>query len=77
MKYTAASFTVPASGKAPEDCKHGWVAKNRCVLCGGSVGYAVGLFRVGETTTLIEATEPPVTATVTDATEGTLTVSLT
>lgn len=34
MKYTAPSFTVPASGKAPADCKHGWVAKNRCVLCG-------------------------------------------
>lgn len=35
MKYTAPSFTVPASGKSPENCAHGWVdARHRCVLCG-------------------------------------------
>lgn len=36
MKYTAPSFTVPASGKAPENCAHGWIdgKRGRCVLCG-------------------------------------------
>lgn len=38
MKYTAPSFTVPASGKAPENCLHGWIDKrDRCVMCGTRV----------------------------------------
>jgi hypothetical protein len=40
MKYVAKSFTVPAVERSPADCKHGWVAKNRCVLCGQSTGNA-------------------------------------
>ena len=40
MKYTAKSFTVPASSaKAPALCTHGWVdeKRKRCVLCGERV----------------------------------------
>lgn len=36
MLYQRGSFTVPASGKAPENCQHGWKdeKRNRCVFCG-------------------------------------------
>lgn len=40
MKYTAKSFTVPASSaKAPAECAHTWVdeKRGRCVLCGEKV----------------------------------------
>lgn len=40
MKYTAPSFTVPASSeKSPENCQHGWLdaKRGRCVLCGEPV----------------------------------------
>lgn len=42
MKYTAKRFTVPAVGKAPPDCGHGWIGRNgRCVLCGEDIARAV------------------------------------
>lgn len=37
MNYTKPSFSVPASGENKLPCAHGWVAKNRCVLCGAAV----------------------------------------
>lgn len=38
MNYLKPSFSVnPSEAKAPKDCKHGWVAKGRCVLCGHRV----------------------------------------
>lgn len=38
MKYQQPSFSVPASGKAPAECKHGWVGPHgKCVLCGDRI----------------------------------------
>lgn len=36
MNYTKPSFSVPATGKSPADCKHGWMdmKRGRCVFCG-------------------------------------------
>lgn len=39
MNYLKPSFSVPATGKAPAHCKHGWLdlKRSRCVMCGASV----------------------------------------
>lgn len=36
MNYLKPSFSVPATGKAPADCKHGWMdmKRGRCIMCG-------------------------------------------
>jgi hypothetical protein len=39
VKYTAKSFTLPASGQRKDPCVHSWLdAKGRCVLCGVTIG---------------------------------------
>lgn len=38
MKFMAPSFSVPATGKAPENCAHGFLDnRSRCVFCGEKV----------------------------------------
>jgi hypothetical protein len=46
MKYTAPSFSVPATGKAPENCKHGWLdVRGKCVMCGEQIDSAREIVR--------------------------------
>ena len=37
-QYQKPSFSVAQSGRSPEDCSHGWLARGRCVFCGMDEG---------------------------------------